>query len=131
MPSPRAPSPDEVRALLGRGSGRNYAATSPAADDPRLRSRLLPLAVGPASDRVARAIVELRGWRIVGRRDGVIHATRTSRLFHFVDDVLILLESAVGGTAVAARSASRIGRGDLGQNRRNLAELWRALGLAE
>jgi uncharacterized protein (DUF1499 family) len=60
-----------------------------------------------------------------------VQATRTTRIFRFVDDISVLLEPAVGGTAVAARSGSRIGRGDLGQNRRNLAELWEALGLAE
>ena len=131
MASPRVPTSDEVRALLARGSGRNFAATSPAAADPRLRPRVLPLAPEPAGEDVARAIAGIRGWRVIGRREGVIQATRTTRLFRFVDDVSILLEPAVGGTAVSARSASRVGRGDLGQNRRNLAELWRALGLGE
>jgi len=128
---PSVPTPAEARALLGRGSGRNFAATSPAAGDSRLRPRVLPLVVEPASERVVRAIAGVRGWRVIGARDGVIQATRTSRLFRFVDDVSILLEPAAGGTAISARSGSRIGRGDLGQNRRNLAELWRALGVAE
>lgn len=131
MSAPRVPTFDEVRALLARGSGRNFAATSPAAEDARLRPRVLPLPVAPAADRVAGAIAGLRGWRVIGRRDGVVQATRTTRIFHFVDDVSILLEPAAGGTAVSARSASRIGRGDFGQNRRNLAELWQALGLTE
>ncbi len=131
MDPSRVPASTEVRALITRGSGRNYAATSPAADDPRLRPRVLPLAPAPAAERVIRALAGLRGWHVVGRRDGVIQATRTTRLFRFVDDVVILLEPAAGGTAVSARSASRVGRGDLGQNRRNLAELWRALGLGE
>jgi uncharacterized protein (DUF1499 family) len=131
MTLPNVPTPEEVRSLLARGSGRNFAATSPADDDPRLRPRLMSLAPGPATDSVVRAIATLRGWRVAGRRDGVILATRTTRLFRFVDDVSILLEPAAGGTAVSARSASRVGRGDLGQNRRNLAELWQALGLGE
>ncbi len=80
MARPSVPTPAEARALLGRGSGRNFAATSPAAADSRFRPRVLPLAVEPA---------------------------------------------------ISARSGARIGRGDLGQNRRNLAELWRALGVAE
>jgi uncharacterized protein (DUF1499 family) len=127
----RVPMPDDVRALLARGSGRNFAATSPSADDQRLRPRVLPRPVESAADQVAGAIVTLRGWRVVGRRDGVIQATRTTRIFHFVDDVSILLEPSAGGTAISARSASRVGRGDLGQNRRNLGELWQALGLTE
>jgi uncharacterized protein (DUF1499 family) len=131
MASPGVPIADEVRTLLARGNGRNFAATSPAADDPRLRPHVLPLAPEPAGERVTRAVAGIRGWRVTGRRDGVIQATRTTRLFRFVDDVSILLEPAAGGTAVSARSGSRIGRGDLGQNRRNLAELWRALDLPE
>src|SRR5215207_4656547 len=115
MASPRVPTPGEVRALLARGSGRNFAATSPAAGDDRLRPRVLPLPAETAGERVAQAIAAVRGWRVVGRRDGVIQATRTTRLFRFVDDVSILLEPAAGGTAVAVRSGSRVGRGDLGQ----------------
>jgi uncharacterized protein (DUF1499 family) len=131
MASPSVPTSAEVRALLARGSGRNFAATSPAAEDARLRPRVLPLPVESAADRVMHAIVGLRGWRVVGHCGGIIQATRTTRLFRFVDEVSILLEPAAGGTAISAHSASRVGRGDLGQNRRNLAELWRALGLGE
>jgi len=119
----------EVRALIARGSGRNWAATVPGADDPRLRPRLLPMPAEQAADAVIRAIAGLRGWRVAGREGPVLRATRTTRLFRFVDDVLLLLEPVPEGTRIQARSASRVGRGDLGQNRRNLAELWRALGL--
>ncbi|HET9039058.1 MAG TPA: DUF1499 domain-containing protein [Gemmatimonadales bacterium] len=128
MTAARVPTTDQVRALLAQGSGPNFAATSPAATDPRLRPRVLPLPPAAAADRVAGALAALRGWRLVGRSEGVIQATRTTRVIHFVDDISILLEPAVGGTAVSARSGSRIGRRDFGQNRRNLAELWRALG---
>jgi uncharacterized protein (DUF1499 family) len=131
MASPRVPTSDEVRVLLARGSGSNFAATSPAASDPRLRPRLLSLAPEAAGDHVGRAIGGIRGWHVVGRRDGVVQATRTTRVFRLVDDISILLEAAAGGTAVSARSASRIGRSDFGQNRRNLGELWQALGLQE
>ena len=125
------PTQDEVRTLLARGPGTTFAATSPAATDARLRPRVLPMPPGAAADRVAGAVAAIRGWRLVGRGEGVLQATRTTRLIHFVDDISILLEPAVGGTAISARSASRLGRRDFGQNRRNLAELWRALGLGE
>ena len=131
MHPPRVPTPAEVRTLLAAGSGANFAATSPAATDSRLRPRVLKLPPAAAIDRVAGAIAAIRGWRVVGRGDGVIQATRTTRFLHFVDDISILLEPAAGGTAVSARSAARIGRGDFGQNRRNLGELWQALGLGE
>jgi uncharacterized protein (DUF1499 family) len=63
----------------------------------------------------------------VAGKDGVIWATRRTRLFRFVDDIYLLLLPAHDSTVVFARSASRVGRGDLGQNRRNLGELWAAM----
>ena len=120
--------PAEARALIARGSSGNVAATAADADDPPLRPRLLPLTLPDAADAVTRAIASRARWRVTGRSDRVIRATRTTRLFRFVDDILVLLESDGGATRVLARSASRIGRRDFGQNRRNLAELWRALG---
>lgn len=121
------PAPAAARALIERGSGANFAATAAGAGDPRLLPRLLPPGVDQAADRVAGAIGRLARWRLTGREGRVLTATRTTRIFRFVDDVLVLLEPAPGGTRVLARSASRVGRSDLGQNRRNLAELWRAL----
>ena len=46
-----------------------------------------------------------------------------SAVFQFVDDVEITLTPAGGRTVVDAVSRSRIGKGDLGQNRRNLIDL--------
>ena len=83
---------------------------------------------GAAADAVVNAIRTLPRWRVTERAGSVIRATRTTRLFRFVDDIVVLLEPAAGGTRVLARSASRVGRRDFGQNRRNLAELWHALG---
>jgi uncharacterized protein (DUF1499 family) len=131
MRATRVPTAGEVRTLLALGTGANFAATSPAAADRRLRPRVLSMPPAAAAERVAGAIAAIRGWRVVGRGEGVIQATRTTRLFRFVDDISILLEPAAGGTAISARSASRIGRRDFGQNRRNLSELWQAIGLGE
>jgi uncharacterized protein (DUF1499 family) len=48
-----------------------------------------------------------------------------------VDDVVIRVEDQAGATVVNVRSASRVGRGDFGQNARNvrafLAELDRQM----
>jgi uncharacterized protein (DUF1499 family) len=125
------PSPAEVHARLARGCGSNFAATSVASDDPGLRPRVLPLDPDSASAAVAAAVRNLPRWRLIGERDGVIHATRRTRIFRLVDDVFVLLEPAVGGTAVSVQSESRAGRRDLGQNRRNILELWRGLGVSE
>jgi uncharacterized protein (DUF1499 family) len=53
--------------------------------------------------------------RIVAERPGYLHAEARSRLFRFVDDVEVMVDSAAG--LVRFRSASRVGRGDLGVNR--------------
>lgn len=53
--------------------------------------------------------------RIVTERPGYLHAEARSRLFRFVDDVEVMVDSAAG--LVRFRSASRVGRGDLGVNR--------------
>jgi uncharacterized protein (DUF1499 family) len=67
-------------------------------------------------------------WEIIAGRDGVIWATRRTRVFKLVDDVL---PAAAPAQAIPPRCspAAHLGVGlyDLGQNRRNLGELWMAL----
>jgi len=53
----------------------------------------------------------------------MIHATRQTRLFRFVDDVQIqVTKKGEREVTVNLRSASRVGKGDLGQNARNIRE---------
>lgn len=125
--SPTPPSEAEFRGLLAMGNGRNVAATSDTATDPRLRTRVLRGPVGDVRARLLQGAAGLPRWRVVDSSGPVVWLTRTTRLFRFVDDVYLLLEPRGDSVALLARSASRIGNGDLGQNRRNLAELWGAL----
>lgn len=53
--------------------------------------------------------------RIVTERGNYLHAESRSRLMRFVDDVEIVVDSTAG--VVRFRSASRVGRGDMGVNR--------------
>jgi uncharacterized protein (DUF1499 family) len=100
------------------------------ATHPDLRPPTLP---GPPAETLRRVEAAVRGlprWRVeaVDPAAGTLHATRRSRLFRFVDDVTVRLEPVAGGrVALQARSASRVGKGDFGQNRRNLLELFAAL----
>jgi uncharacterized protein (DUF1499 family) len=121
------PGPDTVIRLLEQGNGSNVAVTSDGADDPRLRPHVYPLSPVQTAHAVVDAIERLPRWEVVAGKDGVIWAIRRTRVFRFVDDVYLLLLPAHDSTVIFARSASRVGRGDLGQNRRNLAELWEAL----
>ncbi len=61
------------------------------------------------------------GVRIVERDGRYLHATATSRLFGFVDDLELLAQPAAG--VLQARSSSRLGDSDLGVNGRRLAAL--------
>lgn len=65
------------------------------------------------------------GVRIVVRDGRYLHATATSRLFGFVDDLELHAQPAAG--LLQARSSSRLGDSDLGVNGRRLAALRREL----
>jgi len=54
-------------------------------------------------------------------QDGYLSATFTSALFGFVDDLEIRIDAVAGLAQV--RSASRVGRGDAGVNRRRVERL--------
>jgi uncharacterized protein (DUF1499 family) len=107
---------------------RNWADTDEPGD-PLLTPVELPVPPADALARVEAAVSRLPRWRVelVDRDAGVLRATRRTRLWRFTDDVTVRLEPTAAGTRLHARSQSRVGKGDLGQNRRNLLELFRAL----
>lgn len=118
-PFTAVPSRAEVRALLDRGSARNVAVAAPYT---------LPHPPDQARARVLGAIGTLRGWRLLGASDDVLWATRTTPMLGFVDDVVVLISADAAGSRMEARSASRVGRGDMGRNRMTLRELYDVLG---
>lgn len=59
---------------------------------------------------------------------GVLKAQATSRMMGFVDDVTISIKPATEFVVqVDLKSASRVGKGDLGQNARNIARFYKEL----
>ena len=134
-------SPLLVTALLvddwSRDLTTNRAATAAGASQE-------PRAIKAGQDEVAAAITKFAssrpGW---SRRDEkplpedspllsvadkesstVIHLVRTTSILRFQDDIWGVLEPIdSGSTVLHAESRSRLGRGDLGQNPRNLREL--------
>jgi len=62
---------------------------------------------------------------VVEVQGSYLHATATSALFGFVDDVEFFADSQAG--LLQARSVSRLGDSDLGVNSRRLEDLRRAL----
>jgi len=85
----------------------------------------------PAADAwpMARAAVEsLPRTRVIAATDDYLHAECSSALFGFVDDLELHLRASEA--IIAVRSASRLGYGDMGVNRRRVEQL-RALLAAE
>lgn len=70
--------------------------------------------------RIASIVAAMPRTRIVSERDGYLHAEATSMIFRFVDDLELLL---AGDGELVVRSASRVGRSDLGVNARRVERL--------
>jgi uncharacterized protein (DUF1499 family) len=92
---------------------------------------LAPLQLdGTVADAVARvkaAAAGLRGWALHSEAHDVLHFVRRTRVLRFADDVRVRFHIGADGVRVDAESRSRVGKGDLGQNRRNIRELWAAV----
>ena len=88
-------------------------ASWPVADPQGALSQLLP------------AVLALDGVELVETSEGYLHATVTSRLFGFVDDLELFADGPRG--QLQARSQSRLGDSDLGVNGRRLERLRSAL----
>ncbi len=71
-----------------------------------------------------RAVIQLRGWHVTSRGgDGPIEATHEGML-GMIEDVTITISAETEFVSrIDVRSASRVGRGDFGQNARNIREL--------
>jgi hypothetical protein len=105
----------------------NVAETRPDHRQPELRTLVVPLDVKAAKAAVLDAIGRL-GWGDVRVGSDEIRAVAVTPLLGFRDDVTVRLTGAEGGgTRVDARSASRVGRGDLAANERHLLDLFAAL----
>ncbi len=105
----------------------NHAQLDAEANDPSLRPLVLPIPMDEAADRVEQWVVAMPNWKVESREASGqtihLHLTRRTRVFGFVDDVRVQLTEEKGSTRVDAESTSRFGKGDLGQNPRNLREL--------
>lgn len=115
-------------------SARPNSVSSQAAlwpDHPQARdAAIAPLPLqpggGPATMARLQALVQATpGARIVQAEPGYLRAEFTSRWLGFVDDAEFWLDPAAG--VVQVRSASRLGRRDLGVNRARIERLRAAL----
>jgi uncharacterized protein (DUF1499 family) len=80
---------------------------------------------GTSLEQLVPVILGLDGVEVVDTRAGYLHATASSRLFGFIDDLEI--HTLTASHELEVRSASRLGDSDLGVNARRLERLHRAL----
>ena len=116
-PSSTENSVTSQAALYGDHPQRNYADIAP-----------LPLKGGNGRYTLSRikAIVEgMDGAKVVKSDPDYLYAQFTSKLMKYVDDVEFWFDPAAN--AIQVRSASRVGRGDMGVNRKRIEAVRSAL----
>jgi len=95
----------------------------------RIYAYIAPLALkgdGPATLARIKAIVEgMDGAKVIKSEPGYLYAQFTTRLMKYVDDVEFWFDPAAN--AIQVRSASRVGRGDMGVNRKRIEAVRTAL----
>ena len=105
----------------------NQARLSDDAADEQLRPPLVRGTPSEVAKRITKWIDQQGRWKLVSQQEieqGVeMKLTRTTSVMRFTDDVDVFLRAEGDSTRVQAQSQSRIGKGDLGQNPRNLKEL--------
>lgn len=109
---------------------QNHAETRPDHPDHSLRTRSYAKSTNMLFQKVLEVIKQLSQWETLQSdpERSVIQATRTTRLFRFVDDIQIqITEKSAQEVEINLRSASRVGKGDFGQNARNIRLLLKKL----
>jgi uncharacterized protein (DUF1499 family) len=106
-------------------AGENRDMSYPAAFAPQVQKAYADLAPIRVSSDPAQALAlseqtarEL-GWEVVSvdAASGTLLARETSKIFQFVDDIVVRVRPGEGGGSVVdVRSKSRVGRGDMGAN---------------
>lgn len=100
---------------------------APAGDTQHAIAPLRFTGDGRASwERLRRALGSMPRTRIVEDTGEYLRAEATSLVFRFVDDLECLLDR--DASVIHVRSASRVGHGDLGVNRRRVERLRALLG---
>ena len=79
-----------------------------------------------AMTQLKAAIATISGMKIVTETENYIHAEATSLIFRFTDDVEFLIDGQA--KVIHFRSASRVGRSDLGANRARMELIRKAFG---
>ena len=105
----------------------NHARLTDDAADEQLRPPLVRGMPAEVADRIAAWVESQARWSLVNQKtldEGLeMNLIRVTPIMRFTDDITVILRNEKEGTRVKATSQSRVGKGDLGQNPRNLKEL--------
>ena len=105
----------------------NHARLTDDAADEQLRPPLVRGIPAEVADRIAAWVESQTRWSLVNQKtfdEGLeMNLIRVTPIMRFTDDITVILRNEKEGTRVKATSQSRVGKGDLGQNPRNLKEL--------
>ena len=116
-------------AVLGALNRTNVAQTQPDHADARLRTRHYPCSLQTAHEVVLATIPLLKSygasWRVVSDASNVVRAEVPVLIF--TDDLVVTMNAKQGGVVLDVRSAARMGKSDLGENRRHVLQLLAAL----
>jgi uncharacterized protein (DUF1499 family) len=96
----------------------NCVSTEAERTSQQVRTVAFADAPGVAQARAKAALLAEPRSKIVSERAGALHGECRSMIFRFVDDVDIIVDSA--SHVFRFRSASRVGRSDLGVNRKRI-----------
>lgn len=99
----------------------NCVSTEATSDGQRMPSIAFTDAVESAQARARAALLAEPRTRITRDEPGLLEAESTSFLFRFVDDVRVVVDA--NARVFRFRSASRVGRSDLGVNRKRMTRL--------
>lgn len=113
-------------ARFQRGSTTNVAETSESADWPELKPRRYTASLSDTADAIVVTLGQI-GWPILARASDSIAAEVPILGGMTYDDFRITLTSEGQQTIVNVRSSARIGRGDMGANRRHVVQFFLVL----
>jgi uncharacterized protein (DUF1499 family) len=100
----------------------NIVETGRTPEYPDIQPRQYQTSPDRVFDAALHAVDRLPRWTLISYQNerGEIRAEARTRMLRFVDDIIIHVVARDAATVVEVRSASRIGRGDFGQNARNI-----------
>ncbi|WP_447980374.1 DUF1499 domain-containing protein [Candidatus Nitrospira bockiana] len=107
----------------------NVVETGRTPQYPDIVPRVYPGDKAAVFDAALHAVSRLPRWTLIDYDEGrgEIRAEAVTRVLRFVDDVHVRLEERPDGVTVHVRSASRVGKGDFGQNARNIRSFFSEL----